>query len=479
MRLVRNHWPLVAVAAFLAALAFLFFVPRWEVNHTLGDTVTEVQKLAAENQTRATWAQILGGVFVLAGLFFAWLRLEASQRNQITDRYIRAIDQLGSEKTEVRLGAIYGLERIANESPQEHWAIIEVLTAFIRNHRPWNSNLGLENREAAHEVAAILAVLARRNRVIETRDQVILLGAADLRKARLFQAHFERANLAGIHLEGAVAAAARDATQSTLLRSLQVKGGKIDVDLKRYDHELSKIAAHFEFSHMVNARLDGFIAIGSRFEHASLIDACADGAMLSNSHFEHANLGRASFQHALLQGAYFANAFMHEVNLKGARLDRADFSHATLGGTDHRGVIFKDCKMDGANLTNADLRGADLSTARGLSQEQIRSARIDATTKLPTYLGGVVEPAAVKAEALTVDELLSRVAEPTGDGAAAPTVRDLGCRVDSILDALANGLSRETIKDIFQGVDDADIRACLLYAAKLVQKGAKAAEKGP
>jgi hypothetical protein len=121
---------------------FLLFFPHWQVSRELGESVLEIPRLQIENQVRGTWAQILGGGFVLAGLVFAWLRIETSRRAQITDRYIRAIDQLGSDNTVVRLGAIYGLERIANESSHEHWAVVDVLSAFIRHMSPGSDEAG-------------------------------------------------------------------------------------------------------------------------------------------------------------------------------------------------------------------------------------------------------------------------------------------------------------------------------------------------
>ena len=48
---------------------------------------------------------------------------EADQR----DRYAKAIEQLGSSKLDVRLGGIYGLERIAKTSERDHPTVVEVL----------------------------------------------------------------------------------------------------------------------------------------------------------------------------------------------------------------------------------------------------------------------------------------------------------------------------------------------------------------
>ena len=60
----------------------------------------------------------------------------------MTDRYTKAIEQLGSDKLDVRIGGIYALERIARDSARDHPTVIEVLAAFVREHsreqgRPW------------------------------------------------------------------------------------------------------------------------------------------------------------------------------------------------------------------------------------------------------------------------------------------------------------------------------------------------------
>ena len=57
----------------------------------------------------------------------------------MTDRYTKAIEQLGSDKLDVRIGGIYALERIARDSPRDHPTVMEVLSAFIRDHShdPW------------------------------------------------------------------------------------------------------------------------------------------------------------------------------------------------------------------------------------------------------------------------------------------------------------------------------------------------------
>jgi hypothetical protein len=48
----------------------------------------------------------------------------------IRGSFSKAVEQLGSDKLEVRLGGIYSLERISKESPDDYWTVMENLTAF-------------------------------------------------------------------------------------------------------------------------------------------------------------------------------------------------------------------------------------------------------------------------------------------------------------------------------------------------------------
>jgi hypothetical protein len=67
----------------------------------------------------------------------ASLSYRLNRHGQITERFTRAIDQLGNESLDVRLGVIYALERIAKDSRHDHPQVVEILTAYIREHAPW------------------------------------------------------------------------------------------------------------------------------------------------------------------------------------------------------------------------------------------------------------------------------------------------------------------------------------------------------
>lgn len=73
----------------------------------------------------------MSGVAVLTGLIFAWQQLgqtsdnlRVSEEGQITDRFGRAVDQLGSDQFTIRLGGVYALERIARDSPRDYGPVM-------------------------------------------------------------------------------------------------------------------------------------------------------------------------------------------------------------------------------------------------------------------------------------------------------------------------------------------------------------------
>jgi len=107
------RWAILA----LVIVAFLWFIPQLQGAY-FSQQVPAKERPALVNEYRRTWAQIIGGFGLLLGLYFTWRRVEISQDQQVTERFTRAIDQLGATddttskpRLEVRLGGIYALER--------------------------------------------------------------------------------------------------------------------------------------------------------------------------------------------------------------------------------------------------------------------------------------------------------------------------------------------------------------------------------
>ncbi len=147
------------------------------------------------------------GLVALAALVYTARSFTLSRQGQVTDRYTKAIEQLGSDKLDVRIGGIYALERIAGDSSRDHSTVMEVLAAFIRehSHEPWQSPRPADWRRSPEfgpraDVQAAVTVIGRRN-VSRDREQIDLSGA-DLSRAQLPQADLARCSLNYSNLTG-------------------------------------------------------------------------------------------------------------------------------------------------------------------------------------------------------------------------------------------------------------------------------------
>jgi uncharacterized protein YjbI with pentapeptide repeats len=234
-RIGRRVWSVMPVSFLWRAAVGVFFlailiwavqtVPEWQVRRAgvlsavnPQAQTTPADVAALQNEMRRTFLQVVGGAFALFALYLTFRRVKVAEQGHITDRYTKAIEQLGAltaagkPNVEVRLGAIYALERIAQDSPRDHWTIMEVLTAYVRQNAPApvNAPTKTENIDAiakgpATEIRAILTVLGRRKRDCkrEQEGQRLDLCSSDLRGADFGEAHLEGAYFDKSHVDGA------------------------------------------------------------------------------------------------------------------------------------------------------------------------------------------------------------------------------------------------------------------------------------
>jgi len=285
---------ILAITVFtIVSLFSLVYIPPWRVaQFGINDSV-KIAEL--ENSYRATIAQIIGGFAIIIGLYYTWQRitiaennLKVAQEGQITERFTRAInqlgaiDQFGNPAIEIRLGGIYALERIADESEKDCWPVIEILTAYVRKNSNVDSILNEKNRKneklemdiqanesieekksnvrsASLDIQAILTVLGKHKYSSDAEGlQYIDLQETDLRFANLIRADLENGYLDGAYLD------------ETILTDSNLKG------------------CYFYRAH---------------FEGAILVRANLKGSLLEDAFFEDALLGLADFTEANLEGA--------------------------------------------------------------------------------------------------------------------------------------------------------------------------------
>jgi len=233
------HMPFAIVLSII--LIFLLFwlllwkLPQWQVA-----AVPEMKdRIDLESKSRQTLAQILGGAALLVGLYFTSQTLRTTQEGQITDRFTKAITQLGDNNLAVRLGGIYALERIARDSESDHRSVMEVLTAFVREYShgraippwAWVSMLFVKDRlpedraksQPPADIQAILTVIGRRTRTFKNGEvQPLDLHNTNLQGALLEGAQLQGAYLADAQLQGANLRHAQ--LQDASLKSAQLQG---------------------------------------------------------------------------------------------------------------------------------------------------------------------------------------------------------------------------------------------------------------
>jgi len=310
---------LIFIFTVIVIISLLIVLPYLQVNYHGINNAIEMATL--ENQYRVTLAQIIGGGAVLVGLYFAWGNLITAREGQITDRFTRAVDQLGSEKLEIRLGGIYALERIANESDKDCLPIMKILTAYIRANSDANKET-LKLGEIQEDIQAILTIIGKQKYSFNLEEFTPNLRGTRLCGADLKGAHLERAKLMRAHLEGA---------------------------------------------HLEGARLEeAYLTSEARLEKAHLEEAHLEKAHLSFAYLERAYLKGAYLEGAKLQGACLRGTNLNKANLKGANLENANLTKANLEGANLEGADFHF-----ANLKDADIRGAHLEKAKNLKIEQL------------------------------------------------------------------------------------------------------------
>ena len=397
------------VALFVVVVALLLVFLNWYVAPT---------KPSEKKDLVLALAQILAGTAILSGLYFTWRTLQVNREGQITERFTQAIEQLGKTDNEgnklfeIRVGGIYALERIARESEEDYFAIMEVLTAYVRQHARRMPEQKLEGAEEAAieeqykedsredsrgelettgvptldpDIQAIMTVLRRRTHSIGHGEPEPL----DLRGAHLSGADLSGANLRGAVLSGAVLSGAE----------------------------------------LQEADLSGAVLSGSYLTEAGLQEAVYTGADLSGAHLRGAELSGEDLSGADLSGADLSGADLAYVdlsgaNLRGAELSRANLSRANLSGADLSEVILTGTTtFSGADLRGADLRGAvrslmDLSEAdiegMGLKLEDLegRTGRMVAEVAEGVKLKG---PAQAGAELSLLEVLQAKLDEANGD----------------------------------------------------------------
>ncbi|MGB5632180.1 MAG: pentapeptide repeat-containing protein [Waterburya sp.] len=412
-RLARSFKALIDVIGKIITFPFWLFdkLPQLFAN-------TETRPFALDAvKTIISGASLIAAIIAAIGLFVnyqdALKDRELTQERLVTDRFTKAVGQLGNSKEEVIIGGIYSLERIAKDSPKDQWTIMEVLTAFVRTNssippeiqkleeRSEEKLKAFEKLEPVNiQIQAALTVIERRTpeqdytsdedrklniKILDLSNSNLSgakLDGADLWDADLTGANLRNADLSGAKLSGAKLSGA-ELIRAELIRAELIRAELWDADLtgaslrnadlsgaKLWDADLT--GASLRNAKLWDAKLDG----------AELWDADLTGANLRGANLSGAKLRDAKLWDADLTGAELWDAKLWDADLSGAKLSGADLSGANLSGADVDGVINRSnyriklaCFWDKAVYTDAKWNGAEqkwIAVDEKVNQERIK-----------------------------------------------------------------------------------------------------------
>jgi hypothetical protein len=301
--------------------------------------ILEKDTTTLQNAIYTPLVQVIGGAILSITAFVGYCNFKIGEENlkvgqkslkvteekQVTERFSKSIEHLGSDKIDVRLGGIYALEQIAIDSPKKyHWTIVEILSAFVREKRPLNSTeiVGID-------IQAALNVLGRRKVEQDPKGKYI-----NLRKVNLIGVEIQSANLNHVDLSGA-----------------NLNGSNLKDAILNY----------------------------ANLRETDLSDANFRGATLVNANLKGSNLNNADLSYADLCWTDISEANLSQATLINVTFQATDFKGANLNG-----AIFCDVIRNATPCVIPDV--TDLSTAMNLTHEQLRLVITDRNIILPAYL---------------------------------------------------------------------------------------------
>ncbi|MFD9948825.1 pentapeptide repeat-containing protein [Nonomuraea sp. NPDC059023] len=259
--------------------------------------MSAAERVEAVNAARHTLIQLATGLVVVSGVLFTVMSLwytartvetaqettRIAQEGHITDRYTKAVEQLGSSQQDVRLGGIYALQRLAFDSPRDHHTIRNVLAAFVRGHD-------------------ICPPAARK----KTLPKPCTATPEELE------------DIPSVRLDADVLAAL------TIAPTLAF----------RYRADLSEV--RFPRADLRNVNLSDAILRGADLRGADLHGANLTGADLNGADLTGASLGGANLNGVDLRGAFLNGVYLNGANLNGVDLRGAELRN--LGGVSEQRV---------------------------------------------------------------------------------------------------------------------------------------------
>jgi hypothetical protein len=179
------------------------------------------RRLALENEIRGTLVQMLLGAVILLGVASTWQQLVISRNTQVTEQFTGAVGQLGEKSVEVRLGAIYTLERVARTAePGDRVTVYRLLAGYVRVQSQWpppHKEIQLEKHNMSRYLPLEINSLHKRRPDVQAAVDVISAPRKELPRSEKYAASLVDVDLRGVLLQ-----------PGAELRGADLRGAKLD-----------------------------------------------------------------------------------------------------------------------------------------------------------------------------------------------------------------------------------------------------------
>jgi uncharacterized protein YjbI with pentapeptide repeats len=315
--------------------------------------------------------------------------------------------------TEVRLGAIYALEKLARDDLDMHWPIMETLCAYVRE------NAGVANHPSDEAIAVFsgdyLSLDANQQEIrdrfkrdcgrpsVDVQASISVIG-----RRTSSQKYYEtrRREDPNTNIKNAWRLDLRSCNLSNInFSGLDFSEALFnDSSLNFCSFEKSRLNnSSFISASAIETRYNNTIITGTRFHGAHLEQAYFGGAKINEASFTSSKMAHANFSETEISESKFVWADLMEVQFdrstfknvefRRARLSGASFdetrieggtaSRSDFGGASFVGATIRGTNLDKATFTDSLLDKANLSDAIGISKNQFDSAWGDSNTVLP------------------------------------------------------------------------------------------------
>ncbi len=337
---------------------------------------------------------ILSGLGAVFGFYTSIIRTETQEQGLVTDRINKAVEGLGKSTDagepiiEVRLGALYALERIAKDSLRDHVQIIEILCTYIHHNTAFSNKL--ENPRKDMQAAA--TIIGRRAKWPNGKKRIkteyliyvgyrIDLKKCDLRGAILISGYLRGMYFVGANMKGANLSSA-DATRAifndTDLRGAAFQGTKLEstnfFNANMQDAKL--VSANLHRALIRNTTLINAIFSFTNMSDASFSVIALQGAKITQANLNNIYISHANMTNTRIIESNLIDASISSSNMSNANLYGSDLTNATIGHVDLSRACFTMTKLDGTKFNYTTMEGVyaekgDFSTCKTLTQDHL------------------------------------------------------------------------------------------------------------